>query len=145
MAAARTQPQRAEHDEFVEAARGCRRRAEHDEFVETARGCRRRAENSSELTACRCRCAGGVLVAQHRVAVADAPVESLSLNTAWQLPMRRWSPEKSFRSLKVDLQNAANNRRIRKKLYETLKFIRGPNYRLAAASEYENKNTNLGK
>uniref|UniRef100_A0ABD2VYL0 Uncharacterized protein n=1 Tax=Trichogramma kaykai TaxID=54128 RepID=A0ABD2VYL0_9HYME len=39
----------------------------------------------------RCRCADE-LVAQHRVAVADAPVESSSLNTAWQLPMRRWSP-----------------------------------------------------
>ncbi|KAL7302548.1 hypothetical protein TKK_0005184 [Trichogramma kaykai] len=55
------------------------------------------------------------------------------------------TPEPSCRSLKVDLQTLRISEESERKLYETLKFIRGPSYRLAAASEYENKNTNLGK
>ncbi|CAB0037836.1 unnamed protein product [Trichogramma brassicae] len=65
------------------------------EFKRAARGYVRRAVDSMNARCSprgRCRCAGGDDdAAQHRVADADAPVEMMTLlNTAWQLPMRRW-------------------------------------------------------
>lgn len=81
------------------APRSCKMAVPHvavrAEFKRAARGYVRRAVDSMNARCSpwgSCRCAGGLGdVAQHRVADADAPVEMMTLlNTAWQVPMRRW-------------------------------------------------------
>ncbi|KAJ8686679.1 hypothetical protein QAD02_022473 [Eretmocerus hayati] len=49
------------------------------------------------------------------------------------------------RSLKVELQTLRLSEESEKLLYDTLKHIHGPDFRIAGPSEFKDKNTNLGK
>ncbi|XP_003426609.1 putative ATP-dependent RNA helicase DHX57 [Nasonia vitripennis] len=55
------------------------------------------------------------------------------------------SEQPTFRSLKVEMQTLRVSQESEKQLYDTLKHIHGSGFRLANPSEFENKNTNLGK
>ncbi|XP_014204817.1 putative ATP-dependent RNA helicase DHX57 [Copidosoma floridanum] len=54
-------------------------------------------------------------------------------------------PEKQYKGLKVEMQTLRMSPESEKMLYEVLRSVFGPNYKLADISEFENKNSNLGK